>query len=347
MSLESYVLEIIEGKRSAPVTAFFLSGLSILYKAAITFRHFAYDNVLIRSYEAPVPVVSVGNIVTGGVGKTPVVRMLAEELSKTRKVAILTRGYRSKVERSKKTLRWSGQSADVCGDEPAWLGMKLPQVDVWIGKKRAILAALACRDGAEVLILDDGMQHRALLRNADIVVMNCEDLWGGGKFLPRGHLRDLPKRLSVARLIVMTQVIDPKDIERLRPQIERYTKAPIVGMALKIDEKLRGKKVGLFCAIGKPERFLRSVQEIGADVVSEMIGLDHVPFERHKLEDFAKLCREKGADRLVCTEKDGVKLPTDLKSCLPISALKARLEIVAGEEHWNHLIKELSHDRRI
>jgi tetraacyldisaccharide 4'-kinase len=344
MLLEKYVVDVIEGKRSAPLMQKVLLGASGAYRSFVTLRHIAYDKKWCKSYEAPVPVVSIGNIVAGGVGKTPLVRKLAEALSRKRKVAILTRGFRGKVEKSDKTLLWKGENPLICGDEPFWLGSKLPHVAVWIGKDRSRSAVHAAFHGAEILILDDGMQHRKLARNADIVVMDVEDLWGGGHFLPRGYLRDLPARLQQARLIVLMQAKNQEALECAQQALEPYTKAPLVGMSLQVTADLKDKKVGLFCAIGRPERFLRTVHELGARVKAEMYGLDHRFFTQEHLEEFSRRAEKQGAELLVCTEKDSVKLPSHLQLSLPLFPLPAELKIHAGEEHWNHLIKELLDD---
>lgn len=347
MYIKKSILDVIEGRRRSPVMEPILSLLSVFYKSAIMLRHIAYDRKWLKTYKALAPVISIGNIAAGGVGKTPVVKKLAEEFSKKKKVAILTRGYKSSVEKTEKSLKWNGESAFICGDEPFWLASHLPQVDVWIGKDRVQSAQLAYEEGAELLLLDDGMQHRRLVRDADVVVLDGKDLWSGKKFLPRGLLRDFPERLKGARLVIVMQINSAEELETLRPSIERYTRAPIVGTRLVVKTDLRGKRVGVFCAIGKPERFLRTVQELEGEVVTEMLGLDHQFFEKKILEDFALRSREKGAELLVCTEKDGVKLSRGINSCLPILSLPASMEIVAGEEHWKALVEEYTHDGRI
>lgn len=341
MFLENYIIDVIEGKSSAPFFKLFLKSCSVLYRWIITLRHLAYDNNWIKSFRPKVPVVSIGNIVSGGVGKTPLVKKLAQELAKEKKVAILTRGFRSQVEKTGEYLHWKGEGANICGDEPFWLASQLPMVSVWIGSKRKNTAQLAVEQGAELLLLDDGMQHRKLARDTDIVVMDIEDLWGKGAFLPCGYLRDLPARLKMARLIVLTQVQNPCDVEKARVELETFTKAPLVGMRMRVKNDLKGKKVGLFCAIARPDRFVHTVLECGAEVIAEMKGLDHFSFSAKQLEDFAKKCEQQGGELLVCTEKDLVKVASHLRLCLPLISLPAELEIISGESHWSDLIAEL------
>lgn len=348
MFLERYILEIIEGRRSAPFMVQLLKTASFAYRLAVQMRHIAYDRHWLKSFRPPATVVSVGNIVSGGVGKTPLVKKLAKALSQRRKVAILTRGFRSPIERSGKSLLWQGESAAICGDEPFWLANELSNTAVWIGRERRFSAALACEKGADLLLLDDGMQHRQLARDAEIVVMDAEDLWGKDHFLPRGFLRDLPSRLKFARLIVLTQAHCLDKVAQVKAALAVYTRAPVVAMQLQVkQQEIKGKKVGVFCAIARPERFSRTVEELGAQIVAKKQQLDHGSFTKEELEKFALECQMLGAELLVCTEKDAVKLSMDSGTCLSILPLKAELEIVQGKEYWDQLIEELSHDRRI
>lgn len=332
MDLESYVLDAMEGRTPGKSV---LRALSYLYRAGVFFRNLAYDKNWIGSDRVDATVISIGNIVAGGTGKTPLVRLLAEEISKERKVAILSRGYRSEIERSNHVACISPHdSVEKCGDEPFWLASKLPQVPVWVGKNRLLSAFFASASGSKVLILDDGMQYRKLHRDIEIVVMDGEDLFGKGYFLPRGLLRDAPARLKNADLIMINQA---KNQERTVQEIAKYTAAPLVFMRMKLDADLKGKRIGLFCAIGKPDKFMEGVRHCGAEIIATFFKRDHDRFTTEELEAFAKRSK---ADLLVCTEKDQVKLPSDLH--LPILALEGELEIVSGKEHWDNI-----YERRI
>lgn len=339
MSLETFVLDVMDGKRPGRS---FLRALSYLYRSGIALRNFAYDNNLIQPVEAKIPVVSIGNIVAGGTGKTPLVRFLSEALLPEIRVAILSRGYRSEVEKSNQLMKISSEdSAKKCGDEPFWLSQVLPEASVWVGKNRSLSASFAREAGAQVLILDDGMQYRQLNRDFEVVVMDGDDLFGKGYFLPRGLLRDTPRRLEDADLIVINQA---KDRQRVREEVAKYTKAPLVFVRMHVEGDLKGKKVGIFCAIGRPERFMQAVREAGAEVVATYFKADHDSFDPKELNSFAK---RSGAELLVCTEKDRVKLPPEM----PILALEGKIEIVGGKEHWDAMVETLkakvANERRI
>lgn len=328
MALKTYILDVMDGRRKGRPL---LRLLSYLYKTGVAARNFGYDKGFCKVLDAGIPVISIGNIVAGGTGKTPLVKFLAEELQKTLNVAILSRGYRSTTEKSGGTLLVTPETdVAVCGDEPYWLARNLPKAQVWVGRDRFTSAQKARENHAQVIILDDGMQHRRLKRDFEIVVVDGEDPLGKGFFLPRGLLRDAPSRLKEADLIVVTE---PK--EGIEKELKRYTKAPIVSLRVKTDLPLEGKKVAVFCAIGKPQRFLKAVKEAGGEIISSFFKPDHDPFYTEELNRFAS---KSAAELLVCTEKDFVKLTDPLQLSLPLMALSSHLEICKGQEAWQQLL---------
>lgn len=331
MPLESFVLDIMEGKRRGRP---FLQALSYLYHAGVTLRNEAYDTGLFKAHDAGLPVISIGNISAGGTGKTPFVKFLAEELSKKFQVAILSRGYHAKIEQTDDVIQVDAQT-DVswCGDESYWLAHRLPKVQVWAGKNRLQSAELAKEQGADVIILDDGMQHRQLKRDIEIVLVDGEDPFGKGFFLPRGLLRDSPARLKKADYIV---IIEPC-ADGIEKQLRDYTNAPLIFAQRVSDVSLKGKKVAAFCAIGKPQKFFRSIREAGGEIVASFIKPDHDAFYSDELQKFAA---ESSADVLVCTEKDQVKL-LHLNSQLPLIPLTTHLKISKNEIAWQELLNKI------
>jgi tetraacyldisaccharide 4'-kinase len=315
-----------------------------LYGFLIVLRHWAYDREWLQQKKVSVPVVSIGNIVAGGTGKTPLVHLLAQELSAFAKMAVLSRGYRSKREYDQATRVTSAALSEECGDEPCLLAEKLPQAMVFVGKDRYSSARSAIDQGAQLIILDDGMQHRQLARDFEVVVMDAQDPFGQGHYLPGGFLRDSPKRLQNADLIVLTNVHETSQYEILKKQIAFYSSAPLVGMQLTASEEssfVRGKRVGVFCGIGNPDRFTKTIERLEGQIVDTCFANDHVPFSKNQLEVFAKHCHEQGAELLVCTEKDWVKLPPGLQLVLPVDVIKVGLTVVAGSEHWHQFIDRI------
>jgi len=270
-------------------------------------RNKLYDWGWIRQRKVACPVVSVGNIVAGGTGKTPFVLKLAEALSPIR-VAILSRGY-GKIP-----------------DEALLLQRRLPNARVYVGKNRSHLAEQAFSEGAELILLDDGFQHRRLHRDLDIVLLKGDDPFGKGRYLPWGYLRDSPKRLKRADAVFAN---GPDFRHRVRRIIDQDGKEI---------PSILGWKVGLFCGVAYPQPFKKFVENLGGQIVSEWLLADHELASPSKLERFAGRCKALEAKALITTEKDIVKGPRCL---LPIIYLETELEWLAGTERWVKLIEKI------
>jgi tetraacyldisaccharide 4'-kinase len=343
MHFERKLLEIIRGEKKAPVIMAAMAAISSVYRCVLAARNFAYDRGWLPSARLPAVVVSVGNIVVGGTGKTPLVHLLASELQQKVRLAILTRGFRSHIEKSGTIEKISSESSPgKCGDEPYFLLQKT-KAHIWVGADRVASGRLAIREGAKCLLLDDGMQHRRLKRDIEIVVVDGTDPFSQGRFLPWGLLRDSPKRLRNADLVVATHV---KDLAQLKLQLSRWTSAPLVAMRHEVISRnaMGPRKVGVFCGIGQPKRFLETVRDLKSEIVDTLILEDHGCLQKGQLEKFAEQCRKKGAEALVCTEKDFVKLshaPSGFSTCLKIEPIEIELKITAGKEHWEKLMANI------
>lgn len=344
-----YIWDVITERRASP--AFVRGGLRALsyaFRAGVRLRHLAYERKWLTTVKLPAFVVSVGNIIVGGSGKTPVVQMLARALESRCKTAILTRGFRSEIERSGRVVKTAsgGQSAfppSVCGDEPFWLGMQT-RADIWVGRDRVACGKAAIQEGAKCLILDDGMQHRRLARDVEIVVVDAKDPLAKDRFLPRGRLRDLPSRLKTAELIIANHLTDPSREAELCHELKKYTDAPVVGVYVKPleEEQIRNKRVGVFCGIGNPERFIETLKAVDADIADTLFLLDHCAPKEEQLRRFINACQKKGATRILCTEKDAVKLMPSFQGALPILPVKVQLEISCGKIHWDACLARIA-----
>jgi tetraacyldisaccharide 4'-kinase len=273
--------------------------------------------------------------------------LLASRLQEQLRLAILTRGFRSQIEKRKEIQRISlGKGslfpAVVCGDEPYFLSQKT-HASIWVGADRVKSGQMAIESGANCLLLDDGMQHRRLKRDFEIVLIDAKDPLSKGRFLPLGLLRDSPKRLRNATLVVVNHLQDEAHFQQMQKQLAPLTPAPLVGTQIEILNKTHfsPRKVGVFCGIGKPERFLQSVRDLNQEIVDTLVVKDHGSLHSSQLETFAKNCRMKGAELLLCTEKDFVKLPPKHSLCLNITPVEIQLKIIAGQEHWESLIENI------
>lgn len=361
--LETYFLNIMNGKEKGMVAAFFRFLLWLMswpFRLFIACRNFLFDRGWVSTYSSPIPVVmSIGNIVVGGTGKTPVTLMLANEFYDEFFIGILSRGYRSLAEKLPIPVVLSKgegplQSASFCGDEPFLLSQNLPRAYVVVGRNRHKASDIAARAGVQLILLDDGMQHRRLARDFEVVVMDTIDLFGQGYYLPRGFLREGAHSLSRADLIVLNHVEDKNAFEAIKKQVSKYTKAIIVGTCMEVVSiktmdgetmpSIHGKKVGVFCGIAHPEYFQETVIQQGGEIVASAFTSDHLILDYSTLETFAIRCKEMGAEMLLCTEKDKVKIDEMTTFTLPIVWVKMRLKLVEGEEEWTHFITRIKSD---
>ena len=331
----------------------FLYLLSILYRFGSYIRQLAFDKHFLRTCSVDIPVISVGNITAGGTGKTPLVMRLAYDLGEGVTCAVLSRGYISKVKGSFLLSEGNGPlcSAEVCGDEPYLFSKTFPHFFYFVGANRCISAKKAVDRGVQLIILDDGMQHQYLSRDIEIVVVDSGDPFGRNHFLPLGLLRQSPKMLKRADYVVLNHVDNPDNYGDLFSQIARYTKAPIICTTpvvsyVFIPDKgrffsLKNRKVAIFCGIGQPLRFYNTVKnQLEADIVANKYLSDHMSMDSESLLRFAQNSKELGAEILLCTEKDFVKLP-DISRCpLSIAYVKIILKITHGEEIWNQVINK-------
>ena len=352
-----YLLDVIKGKRKGLIPSALRGALhvpSLGFRLIVAGRNWAFDHHYLSRYFPPVPVViSIGNIVAGGTGKTPVTLMLAQEFYPEISLAILSRGYRSPAEKLASPLMLSSGDgplfpATYCGDEPYLLSQNLPKALVMVGKDRHAASDMAAQAGAQIILLDDGMQHRRLARDFEIVVLDASDPFGQGYYLPRGLLREGTSSLARADLLILNHVADTEKGAAVAKQLQRYTKAPIVTTKMVVSAirdlddqqiaSIKGKPVGIFCGIAQPDNFRKAVEGLGANVVNHRYFPDHVGFGEQNLSRFVEECQAHGAEMIICTEKDRVKFANPLKTKLPIIWLQMKLSIIDGQEHWNKLI---------
>lgn len=347
---------------AAGFVRFFLMLMSWPFRFFVGCRNLIFDRGWISCYFSPVPVViSIGNIVVGGTGKTPVTLMFAKEFYDEFFIGILSRGYRSLAEKLPIPVVLSKgdgpmQSASFCGDEPFLISQNLPKAFVVVGRNRHKASDIAARAGVQLILLDDGMQHRRLARDFEVVVMDTMDLFGQGHYLPRGFLREGAQSLSRADLIVLNHVSDKSAFDEIKNQVSKYTKAIIVATNMEVVSletisgetipSIDGKKVGIFCGIAHPEYFQKTVLQQGGEVIASAFTSDHLILDYSTLEAFAVQCKEKGAEMLLCTEKDKVKIDEGAQFSLPIVWVKMRLKLVEGGDEWSGFITRVKTNLR-
>jgi tetraacyldisaccharide 4'-kinase len=271
----------------------------------------------------------------GGTGKTPCVEYVSRLLREhDYKVAILSRGYGADAGRN---------------DEAMVLEENLPDVPHYQDPDRVAIARTAIEESeSEVLVLDDGFQHRRLARDLDIVLIDATDPWGGGYLFPRGGLREPKRNLRRAGFVVLTRcdAVEPAAVERLTDEVR--TLAPGVEIAKTVHAPLgpfpfRGRPVGAFCGIGNPEAFRQTLQSLGADVVALRMFPDHHPYRREDVDDLQKWAATLPAEAcVVTTQKDWVKLRITELAGRPQWAIRIGLEFVEGKEQFDNTVLEVA-----
>lgn len=357
--VELYIKDIIENKRKG-VIPFFIKGfllfLSFLYRYAVRCRNWCYDKGWMKQYVSPVPlVISVGNIVAGGTGKTPITLLLAKAFYERFPIAILSRGYRSAAEKLESPIMLSEGNGPLypalyCGDEPYIFAQRLPKAMVIVGGNRQKASCLAAKAGAQIILLDDGMQHRSLARDFDVVVVDVNDPFGRNHFLPRGFLREDKKSLSRASLVILNRIANSEQFENIKKEISKYAAVPVIGTNWRIQsiqnleekkiESIRGLKIGMFCGIASPDCFRATLEQEGAIIVNEYCVPDHQAVQEEKLKTFAQISIAKGAQLLICTEKDRVKLDHQLVIKPEIAWLSMEMQVVEGQQEWETFLSK-------
>lgn len=330
-------------------TSALLVGFSYLFRIYITLLQLCYQYRIFSVYKSAIPVISIGNITAGGSGKTLFTCFLLSQLPDVR-CAIALRGYRSIMGRQRKSTRViPSMSAKYCGDEALVIAKQFPTSAIFVGKDRTRAALLANEWNAACLILDDGMQHHKIQRDIHVIMMRSDDLFGGNAFLPRGYLREHPKNLKLADLIVIHQASE-STFESQVEQLRVYTSAPIIGTQVYISKvvdycsgeqiEAHSEKVGLFCGIGNPSSFIHTVEKFGYQIIREFCIADHEEWQTTLLKEFAIFCKARGAKRLLCTEKDASRLSI-LRLALPVGVVCATIQITKNESEFTDFLHRI------
>ncbi len=378
--LERYFLDLMAGRRRGRfdlVMQDILFVASRFYRMAIQFRIWMYDKRVIRNHALGCLVVSIGNLSCGGTGKTPVVEVFARTLSmQGRKVAILSRGYRSK----KRSLGYKlmhmfriqkmeippkvvsdGKdlllNSEYAGDEPYMLASNLQDVAVLVDKDRVKAGLYAVEEyKSDVIILDDGFQYLMLKPHINIVLVDSTDPFGNGHVLPRGILREPIKNIRRADYIFLTKSDGSHKLNHLKHFIRRHTRrAEIIecthrpqylvelfsgGRKAPLD-KLKGAKVAALSGIAVPASFEHFLEQLGAELVLTDSYADHHRYTQQEIIDFVNQAKAVGAEFIVTTEKDAVRIPKLGRCDVPIYFLRIEIDILSGQESFDQCISRI------
>ena len=319
---------------------------SVAYAALTRIRNRLYDRSLLHIHRAEARVVSIGNITVGGTGKTPLVHRTAEEaLRRGLRPAVLSRGYKAR-----------DAAGEGLNDEGAMLRAVLPGAKILQDPDRVRAARRAVeKEDADFLVLDDGFQHRRLYRDVDVVLVDAGRPFGFGRVLPAGLLREPVEGLNRARVVVVTRsdqvsedtLLDLEDVlARLAPKTLLFRALfrpdrlrPLGGGPEEGVEVLSKRKVYPFCGLANPRAFEDTLEGLGARISGRTRFPDHHAYTREDLDQVLDAARGVGAEVVVTTAKDAVKLQ-GLEAAAGVRVLEGTFRFQEGEDRFWNLIFE-------
>lgn len=329
-----------------------LAFLSILYGAGVRLRVRSRS----RTLQLPGFVLSVGNITTGGTGKTPAVVAIAGwARDQGYRVAVLSRGYGG---------RYPGEVFEVsdgqhihagpreAGDEPCLLAARLPGVPVILARRRAMAGLYAHRKfHSDFFLLDDGFQHIGLSRDLDLLLLDAKSPFGNGHLLPWGPLREPRSHLRRANGFLVTNCGGEREEEKLCRWLERRFPARPLFKSTHVPERvlvpgkgeshpvafLKGKRVIAFAGIARPLRFRQTLLDAGADVAGFKVFRDHHRFRESEIRDLLALKSASGADLLITTEKDRQRLMQGKTPLADLACLTISMKVTNEEKFFSYV----------
>jgi tetraacyldisaccharide 4'-kinase len=380
-ALEQFAIDVFMGRGEGTAAALFgafLQGWSYVFSGVVQLRLWLYRHRILRDQPLGCLVVVVGNLTVGGTGKTPVVEKFAKALrDRGRKVAILSRGYKSKApplwkkwwfrlnhtEPPPPRIVSDGQTvlldSEVAGDEPYMLARNLPGVVVLVDKDRVKAGAYAIKEfGCDTLVLDDGFQYLPLKGRLNLLLVDKTNPFGNGFLLPRGILREPIKHLRRASYVFLTKSRGERDeelealIRKFNPGVEiiecahkpQYLQHLVTGEKIALNS-LAGRRVGGFSGIATPESFEAFVRDTGAKLIYTRRFLDHYRFTTEDLAEVFADAREAGAEFMVTTEKDAVRIAAGVVLPLPCYYLRLEIEILRGADDFQDAVGKICFPR--
>lgn len=337
--------ELVSGRRRGVVATAARGLLRVLEWPTgwvVAARNRRFDRRAAQIHQVDVPVICVGNLTLGGTGKTPMVEWIARWIQQRDvSLAIVSRGY--------------GQGAEGRNDEALELAEALPDVPHVQDADRVAAARRAVEEmAAELILLDDGFQHRRLARELDIVLLDATDPWGCEHLFPRGMLREPIASLARAHVVVLSRadMIEPTERRAIADRVEQFAPEALWcevehradALVSSSGERqllgsLSGKRVAAVCAIGNPAGFRHTLESQGCQLVAWREFADHhryTPEDLRSLGDWAGAARE---ELVICTRKDLVKLRVETLADVPLLALDVQLSFLTGQEPFEAVLE--------
>lgn len=381
-NLQQYLIEVVEEDCHSRCDIFIRSilfCLSRVYRRIVQFRHWLYDKRIFRNKALGCLVVSIGNLTCGGTGKTPVVEVFARTLSqKGRRVAVLSRGYRSKdrtiFEKLKERFFSKRKRKEVpprvvsdgknlllnsatAGDEPYMLASNLKEVLVLVDKDRVKSGRFAISEfEADTLVLDDGFQYLDLKPRLNILLVDSTEPFHNHHVLPRGLLREPIKNIRRADYIFLTKSNGGNHLRHLKVFLAKHNRRAeiiecchkplyledvyIKGKRENLDF-IKGKNITALSGIACPESLEECLERLGAHIVCRRRFADHHRFSQQQIIDLINEAKRAGSSLVITTEKDAVRMPRLDRRDIPIYFIRVEIDILSGKESFDQCISRI------
>jgi len=331
--------DLVSGRSTGPVAILLRGALRIIelpYSAVMRTRNRRYDRGQAETHRVAVPVVSVGNLTLGGTGKTPLVEWLARHFrARDVRVSIVSRGY--------------GAEQGERNDEALELELALPDVPHLQNPDRVAAAQTAIEElDTQLILLDDGFQHRRLGRDLDIVLLDATEPFGFGHVFPRGTLREPLAGLQRAHVVVLSRadMIDEPTRSTIQQRVagiapdavwcevthQPHALLDAAGTETPLAE-LQSTRIAAFCGIGNPSGFRHTLDVLGCNVAEWREFPDHHRYTRDDVDSLTAWANASttNADYVLCTRKDLVKLGVTKLGAVPLRAVSVQLQFLAGQ----------------
>lgn len=364
MDLNQRIQTIIEDrdKRRWPFAKAVLHGLSMVYGGLVNRRLHLYQTGRLSSHQLPCTVISVGNLTTGGTGKTPMVCAIATFFQKKgKRVVVMSRGYKGGSEKKGGLVSDTQQmllNATDAGDEPYLMAHRMPGIPVLVGQNRLQSGRLAIQKFApDVIVLDDGFQHLRLKRHVNLLLLDAQHPFDNGYLLPRGKLREPASHVSRADAIILTrsnaqipqyydqlcQSVRPKPVFRafhmaaIRggvPAGKPIQSCGLTAQTMKTVPILRQKRVFAFSGLANNASFIDSVRSLDGIVVKNMEFQDHHNYTIEEINEIShEACRYK-SHCIATSEKDYMRIPKGMTLPLDLIVIGVDIDFKAEQVHW-------------
>ncbi len=325
--------------------------LSYLYQAVTDIKNDLFTRNALKSHKVDVPVLSIGNLTVGGTGKTPFVDYTIKYfISRKKQVGIVARAYKALAQKPVKVDVKRSAASLQFGDEPAWLAQKNPQASVFVGQSKWQIAGFAVtQEKFDLLIVDDGFQHRKLHRDLDILILDATESIENYRTLPLGKAREKFENIQRASLVVISKCnwAEPESLQALRAKIPAGLEIVEIGSSIArfrnfhtnevcSADAFTKKSAMLFCSIARPDVFEKTC----ADVMQEVKSLafpDHHQFQSDDIESILRKKEKHQLEIICCTEKDAVKLADIWPTGQDLWVSELEVEILKNKERLHEI----------